>query len=57
LDKSIPRRKVTREQLEHLSDIYRMIAEQYLLDGRWDLIETTPPSADGRYASKETRRE
>ncbi|MGB7787487.1 MAG: hypothetical protein WBL42_01850 [Methanoregula sp.] len=52
MDKSIPRRKVSEDQLAHLSEIHRMVAELYIADHRWELVETTPASAGGRKKSK-----
>jgi len=38
-----------------IRQLHRMIAEQYIRDGRWDLIETPSPSAGGRKSSKRAR--
>jgi len=35
----IPERKLTRSQLNHLSPLYREIAELYVSRGVWTLIE------------------
>lgn len=50
------RRKVSRDLLDHLPEIHRLVADLYLADGRWELIESSSPSAIGR-ALKELGRE
>ena len=39
------RRQLTEEQLTHLPEVHRLIAERFIREGRWELVESAP----GRY--------
>ena len=43
MDKSIPRRKVSRDQLTHLPEIHRMVAELYIANHQWDSYRDYTP--------------
>ncbi len=55
--KRSPERKLTRSQLEHLSPIYREIAELYILRGVWTLIEEPLQTKNRRGKSAVDRRD
>jgi len=34
------RRIIPRDILDHLPEVHRVVAEQYIRDGRWELVDT-----------------
>lgn len=42
------RQKIPRDILDHLPEVHRMVAEQYIRDGRWELIDSFQNSRTGQ---------